>query len=80
MCQEILIPTPAIRALIRDDKLHQVYSMMQTGQAETGMQTMNQALMNMIKGGRLAREEALHYSPVPEELEKMILAAGKFNR
>ena len=41
---EILILSPAIRNLIREDKLHQVYSMMQTGQAQYGMQTMNQAL------------------------------------
>jgi twitching motility protein PilT len=47
MAMEILIPTPAIRNLIREDKLHQIYSMMQTGQNKYGMQTFNQSLASL---------------------------------
>lgn len=46
LCLEILVPNPAIRNLIREDKVHQIYGMMQTGQAKFGMQTMNQALLS----------------------------------
>src|SRR5512136_2628624 len=48
LAMEILIPTPAIRNLIREDKLHQIYSMMQTGQNKYGMQTFNQALATLV--------------------------------
>ena len=44
---EIMVPTPAIRNLIRDDKVHQIYSTMQTGQEKLGMQTMNQSLATL---------------------------------
>ena len=46
---EIMVPTPAIRNLIRDDKVHQIYSTMQTGQEKLGMQTMNQSLVTLYQ-------------------------------
>ncbi len=69
---EILIPTPAIRNLIREDKTHQIYSMMQAGQAKFGMQTMNQSLFELYKKGELSHEDALAKSTIPEELLNMM--------
>ena len=73
LATEVLIPTSAIRNLIREDKLHQVYSMMQAGQSESGMHTMNQSLFKLAKANKISKEEALYYSPSPEELEKLFL-------
>src|SRR5216110_438607 len=56
---EILIPTPAIRNLIRDDKVHQIYSSMQTGQEKFGMQTMNQSLATLYQKRLITLEAAL---------------------
>ncbi len=75
MAMEILIPNPAIRNLIREDKLHQVYSQMQMGQTKSGMQTMNQALANLVQRRLIRLEDAYIYSPDPEEL-KQLLAGG----
>jgi len=69
---ELLMPTPAIRNLIREDKVHQIYSMMQTGQARFGMQTMNQSLFDLYTRGLLSYEDAIGRSSVPEELLTMI--------
>ncbi len=69
---EILVPTPAIRNLIREDKIHQIYSMMQTGQAKYGMQTMNQSLYELYTKGLISYEDAVGRSPIPEELLQMI--------
>lgn len=69
---EVLIPNPAIRNLIREDKIHQIYSMMQTGQAKFGMQTMNQSLFDLYVKGHLSYEDAVLKSPVPEELMTML--------
>ncbi|MBI4849545.1 MAG: type IV pilus twitching motility protein PilT [Nitrospirae bacterium] len=76
MAAEVLIPTPAIRNLIREDKTHQVYSMMQTGQAKFGMQTMNQSLFELYKKGLIAYEDALAKSTVPDELLNMMQRAS----
>jgi twitching motility protein PilT len=65
---ELLVPNPAIRNLIREDKVHQIYSMMQTGQTKFGMQTMNQSLFELYTKGYLSYEDAIGRSPVPEEL------------
>lgn len=72
MAVEILVPNPAIRNLIREDKVHQIYSIMQTGQARSGMQTMNQSLFELYTKGLISHEEALGRSHVPEELVTMI--------
>lgn len=69
---EILIPNAAIRNLIREDKTHQIYSMMQTGQTKFGMQTMNQSLFELFKRGLITYEEALAKSTIPEELLNMM--------
>lgn len=73
LAAELMIPNIAIRNLIREDKLHQVYAMMQTGQAESGMQTMNQALSKLVSTAKITKEDAIRYSTMPEELEKILL-------
>ncbi len=74
---EILAPSPAIRNLIREDKIHQMYSMMQTGQAQYGMQTMNQALADLAGQGVVDRDMALSLSPFPDELQKLLQRSGR---
>ncbi len=79
---ELLVPNPAIRNLIREDKIHQIYSMMQTGQAKFGMQTMNQSLYDLYSKGYITYEDAIGRSPVPDELiaviqKAMVATTGK---
>ena len=69
---ELLVPNPAIRNLIREDKIHQLYSTMQTGQTKYGMQTMNQSLVELYAKGHLSYEDAIGRSMVPEELITML--------
>jgi twitching motility protein PilT len=69
---EIMIPTPAIRNLIRDDKVHQIYSTMQTGQEKLGMQTMNQNLVTLYQQRLITLEAAIAASSQKDELEQMI--------
>ena len=69
---EIMIPTPAIRNLIRDDKVHQIYSAMQTGQEKLGMQTANQSLASLYLTKRITLEAALAASSLKDELQDMI--------
>jgi len=69
---EIMIPNHAISNLIREDKTHQLYSQMQLGQGETGMQTQTQILIKLRKQGLISREDALQYANKPEELKKNI--------
>src|SRR5690348_8290692 len=71
MAAEILVVTPAIRALIRDDKIHQIYSMMQSGK-KYGMQTMNDGLYNLYMSKTVALEEVLRASHDQAELMRMI--------
>jgi twitching motility protein PilT len=71
MAAEILVVTPAIRALIRDDKIHQIYSMMQSGK-KYGMQTMNDALYQLYVTKQVALEEVLRASHDQAELYRMI--------
>jgi twitching motility protein PilT len=70
MAAEILVCTPAIRALIRDDKVHQIYSMMQSGKKH-GMQTMNDALYQLYMSREVAWEEVVRSSHDPTELARM---------
>jgi twitching motility protein PilT len=72
VAMEIMVPTPAIRNLIRDDKIHQIYSSMQTGQEKVGMQTMNQALATLYHRRVITLEVALSASSQREELQEMI--------
>jgi len=69
---EILIPTPAVKNLVREDKVHQIYSVMQTGQTTTGMQTMNQSLYNLYSRRLVTREGALAAAVEPDELITMM--------
>lgn len=73
---EVFIPTPAIRNLIREDKTHQIYSMMQTGQSKFGMLTMNQSLFDLYRRGELSHDDALAKSSVPDELLNMMQQAS----
>jgi twitching motility protein PilT len=68
---EVMVATPAIRNLVREGKVHQIYSAMQAGQ-KFGMQTMNQSLANLYLRGQIARPEALSRSTYPEELLRMM--------
>jgi twitching motility protein PilT len=72
MIMEILIPNSAVRNLIREDKVHQVYSAMQSGQEKFGMQTFNQALATAYFQKQVSIEVALQRSSHPEELQEMI--------
>jgi twitching motility protein PilT len=72
MIMEVLIPTPAIRNLIREDKIHQIYSAMQTGTGQTGMQTFNQGLANAYFTKVISLDLALSRSSNPDELQDMI--------
>ncbi|NVB42959.1 type IV pilus twitching motility protein PilT [Pseudenhygromyxa sp. WMMC2535] len=76
LAMEIMIPTSGIRNLMREDKIHQIYSQMQVGQGEHGMQTFNQALAELVLAGEIDRETALHRSSSPAELSSL-LQAGK---
>jgi twitching motility protein PilT len=67
---EVMVCTPAIRACIRDDKIHQIYSIMQAGK-KYGMQTMNDALYQVYIQGEVTLEEALQHSHDPNELLRM---------
>jgi twitching motility protein PilT len=72
---EVLICTPAVRNLIREGKVHQIYSIMQAG-GRFGMQTMDQALANLVKEGKVTQQLAYERSHDPEELNRLIGAAG----
>ncbi len=69
---EIMRTTPAIRNLIREDKIHQIYSQMQIGQDKTGMTTMNQSLRRFVESGLLDGEAAMSHATEPEELAKQL--------
>ncbi|MFQ5926335.1 MAG: type IV pilus twitching motility protein PilT [Terriglobia bacterium] len=72
VAMEILVPNAAIRNLIREDKIHQVYSAMQTGQDKFGMQTFNQALATLYFQKKITLDTAVARSSIPEELQDMI--------
>jgi twitching motility protein PilT len=75
MSLEIMVTTPAIRNLIREEKIHQIYSAMQAGQ-KFGMQTMNQSLLDLVQKRKISREEALNRSTLPEELAQQLTSAA----
>jgi twitching motility protein PilT len=72
MVMEVLVPTPAIRNLVREDKIHQIYSAMQTGTGQTGMQTFNQGLANAYFAKTISLDMALSRSSNADELQDMI--------
>ena len=69
---EIMVPNSAIRNLIREDKIHQIYSTMQTGQAGSGMQTFNQSLADLYLRGKIDMDTAISRSSTPDELQELI--------
>ena len=76
MAMEIMVPNPAIRNLIREDKIHQIYSTMQTGQGKYGMQTMNQALYELVIKKQITKETAIQRSSLQDELIAMFNRGG----
>ena len=76
LAAEVMIPNAAIRNLIREDKVHQLYSQMQIGQTKYGMQTMNQSLYGLVTKRIITVEEAMYRSPDSEELKMMIHQGG----
>ena len=81
MCMEILVPNAAVRNLIREDKIHQIYSAMQSGQDKFGMQTFNQSLATAYFQKQITLEMALARSSNQDELQEMIArGAGLINR
>ena len=73
---EIMVPNAAIRNLIREDKVHQIYSSMQVGQSKYGMQTMNQSLLDLHLKGTIPVEEVLGRTTNLEEMRQMLTQAG----
>jgi twitching motility protein PilT len=74
LAAELLLATPAVRALIRDDKVHQVYSIMQTG-GKLGMRTMNAALYDLVRTNAVTFEEAMSSTSDPEDLKRLFQRA-----
>ncbi len=72
MSLEIMVPNAAIRNLIREDKIHQIYSQMQVGQDKYGMQTMNQSLFSLYQRRLISLEDAMGRSQDPEEFKQML--------
>jgi twitching motility protein PilT len=73
LAAEIMIPNAAIRNLIREAKVHQLYSQMQVGQQKWSMQTMSQSLLDLFRRRLITEEEALGHATEPEELKTMLV-------
>jgi twitching motility protein PilT len=76
LCAEVMVPTPAIRNLIREDKMHQVYSQMQLGQSKHGMCTMNQSLTDLFVRRIITLDDAMARSSDIDELKTLISSAS----
>jgi twitching motility protein PilT len=72
LAAEVMIPNPAIRNLIREEKVHQIYSQMQVGQSKFGMQTMSQALIVLVQRNLISPEEAIGHATEIEEVRAML--------
>jgi len=79
MALEVLVPNAAIRNLIREDKIHQIYSMMQTGQDKYGMQTFNQALATLHHKRLITLDVAMQRSSNADELKELIQRGSGLN-
>ena len=75
MSMEIMVATPAIRNLIREEKVHQIYSALQSG-SKYGMQTMNQSLAELIRRRQITRDDGMNRSVLPEELAQLLQSEG----
>ena len=76
MALEVMVPNPAIRNLIREDKIHQIYSQQQIGQEKYQMQTLNQSLSDLYLKKLITYEDALNKSQDPDELKRIITPGG----
>jgi twitching motility protein PilT len=76
LAMEVMIPNAAIKNLIREDKLHQIYSQMQVGQGGSGMQTMNQTLYGLVQRRVITSEVAFETSNDADELRAMFDGRG----
>ena len=72
LAAEVMIPNAAIRNLIREEKVHQIYSQMQVGQTKFGMQTMSQSLINLVQRNLISADEALGHATELEEVKTML--------
>ena len=72
LAAEVMIPNPAIRNLIREEKVHQIYSQMQVGQSKFGMQTMSQALVALVQRNLIAPDDAVARAVEPDEVRSML--------
>lgn len=70
---EVLIPSAAVRSLLRENKLSQIYSIMQTGGESSGMMTMNQSIAGFFSKGTVSYEDAINHSPFPDELAQLLV-------
>jgi twitching motility protein PilT len=77
LCLEIMVPNAAIRNLVREDKVHQIYSQIQVGQSKSGMQTMNQSLLMLWQRRIISFDDAMARSGDPEELKQMMAGYQK---
>jgi twitching motility protein PilT len=68
---EVLVPTPAVRNLIREGKTHQIYSVLQTG-SSVGMQTMDASLSTLVRQGKISQKLAESRSSTPDELRRLL--------
>src|SRR5512134_469287 len=75
LCLEVMIPNPAIRNLIREEKIHQIYSQLQVGQSKFGMQTLNQSLLAAYLRREITLDDAVGRSADPEEFRNLLSAA-----
>jgi twitching motility protein PilT len=79
LAMEVMIPNAAIRNLIREDKIQQIYSQMQVGQAKFGMQTMNQALLALVERHIISVEDAMDRSHNLDEFKQMLANSPVLN-
>jgi twitching motility protein PilT len=77
---EVMIPNPAIRNLIRENKIHQLYSQLQVGQSKFGMQTMTQSLLDLYTRKLISYEETMGHATEPDELRPMLGAPARMSR
>ncbi len=77
---EVMIPNPAIRNLIRENKIHQLYSQLQVGQSKFGMQTMTQSLLDLYTRRLISFEEAMGHATEPDELRPMLGTPSRVSR
>jgi twitching motility protein PilT len=77
LAMEVMIPNPAIRNLIREDKIQQIYSLMQVGQSKFGMQTMNQSLLSLVEHHYISLEDAMDRSHNPDEFRQMLSTSSQ---